>query len=144
MRKLSFKDRTICNACQFTTEWEPHCEVRPGTKIPSNSFGCIRMSRCPRFMTWWNIQVSPMFYEANFCSSLLLCRTLFGDISGAFAALCLQECHFFTIFPSTPQPELPDVEAKGQAKGRCDVNKHHCPLCYTHQCWWLDISVHIF
>lgn len=69
-----------------------------------------------------------MFYGANLCSSLLLCRALFGDLSGAFAALCLQECHFFTIFPSTPQTELPDVEAKGQAKGRRGVNKYHCPL----------------
>lgn len=58
-----------------------------------------------------------------------------------YAEHCLvtfQECLQQSVFKqaNSPQPELPDVEAKGPAEGRSGVNRRHCPLYYAHQCWW--------
>lgn len=78
-----------------------------------------------------------MFSEVNLCSSLQLCRALLSNISGCLHQSILKQANsYYFPFNCSPQPELPDVEAKGPAKGRRGVNKDHCPLCCAHQYWW--------
>lgn len=93
-------------------------------------------------MIWWTIQVSPlkypMFSETDLWCSLLLCwafrspsRSVYNTLSPRMPVL--------RSFPlsCSRQLKLPNVEVKGQAKEKCQMNNHHGHFCYPHQCWWL-------